>query len=304
MRRRLLAGVAFALLIVPATGHAQSGGSTVTAPTGGASYGTAAPELTASRFAVTPRTLRPGADASFRYRIDGAQRSARVRIELVPVGARRPAARIRMGWKHTGHTFTRTWTPPPAVLAPGDYVARLHAVGRDRSTLRRTASASGRSRLTVVAPPIPAAAAPPVAVGSGVFPVRGACTWGDPFGAPRGAVKHRGQDLLTPEGTPIATPRTGIVAWRAYQAAGAGNYVVIHADDGRDFVFMHLQSGSITVAKGAPLVAGQVFARAGSTGHATGPHLHFEIGPDGWYASDASQPIDPAPDLRAWAAAG
>jgi murein DD-endopeptidase MepM/ murein hydrolase activator NlpD len=67
---------------------------------------------------------------------------------------------------------------------------------------------------------------------------------------------------------------------------------------------MHLQTGSITVTKGAALTAGQVFARVGSTGHSTGPHLHFEIWPGGWYATDASQPIDPAPDLRAWAAAG
>jgi murein DD-endopeptidase MepM/ murein hydrolase activator NlpD len=118
----------------------------------------------------------------------------------------------------------------------------------------------------------------------------------------RGTARHRGQDLLAAEGTPVATPRAGVVSWRAYQAAGAGNYVVIHADDGRDFVFMHLQTGSITVVKGAVLAAGQVFARAGSTGHSTGPHLHFEIWPDGWYASDASAPIDPAPDLRAWAA--
>jgi murein DD-endopeptidase MepM/ murein hydrolase activator NlpD len=309
MRRRLLAGAAFALLVFPATGQAQSGGSTVTAPTGGAGYGTAAPALTASRFVVTPRTLAPGAAASFRYRIDGAARSARVRIELLPAGARRPAARIRMGWKHTGHTFKRTWTPPPGVLTAGDYVARLHAVDRSGRTLRRTATASGRSSLTVVAPlappaPTPAAATPPVAIGSGVFPVRGAYTWGDPFGAIRGTATHRGQDLLTAEGTPIATPRGGVVSWRAYQASGAGNYVVVHADDGRDFVFMHLQTGSITVTKGAALTAGQVFARAGSTGHATGPHLHFEIWPDGWYASDVSQPIDPAPDLRAWAAAG
>jgi murein DD-endopeptidase MepM/ murein hydrolase activator NlpD len=306
MRRRLLAGAALALLAFPATGHAQSGGSTVSAPTGGAGYGTATPTptLTASRFAVTPRTLQSGEAASFRYRIDGAPRSARVRIELLPAGARRPAARIRMGWKHTGHTFKRTWTPPPGVLTPGDYVARLHAVDRGGRTLRRTATASGRSRLTVVAPPPPPAPAAPVAIGSGVFPVRGPYTWGDPFGAIRGTARHRGQDLLTPEGTPIATPRAGVVSWRAYQASGAGNYVVVHADDGRDFVFMHMQNGSITVTKGSVLAAGQVFAKAGSTGDASGPHLHFEIWPDGWYASDVSQPIDPAPDLRAWAAAG
>ena len=290
------------LLALPATGQAQNGGATVTAPTGGAGYGTSAPGLTASRFAVAPRTLESGAPVRFRYRIDGARRSVRVRIELLPVGSRRPAARIRMGWKRTGRTLIRTWTPTAGVPTPGDYVARLHAVDRSGRTLRRTATASGRSTLTVVAPPaiapVPAA---PVATGSGVFPIRGAFTWGDPFGAARGSVTHRGQDLLTAAGTPIATPRAGVVSWRAYQAAGAGNYVVVHADDGRDFVFMHLQSGSVTVVKGAVLTAGQVFARAGSTGHATGPHLHFEIWPDGWYASDASAPIDPAPDLRAWA---
>jgi murein DD-endopeptidase MepM/ murein hydrolase activator NlpD len=299
MRRRLLAGAALALLAMPATGRAQ----TVTSPTGGAGYGVSAPGLTASRFKVTPRTLTPGGSASFRYRIDGAQRSARVRIELLAAGGRRPAAIIRMGWKRTGRTLVRRWIPPAAVIAPGEYVARLHAVDRSGRTLRRTATASGRSRLTVIAPappPIPTPTAPAV-TGRGLFPVRGAFTYGDPFGARRGTAVHRGQDILTAEGTPIATPRAGVVSWRAYQAAGAGNYVVVHADDGSDFVFMHLQTDSITVAKGAALTAGQIFARAGMTGHATGPHLHFEIWPDGWYASKASKPIDPLPDLLAWA---
>ncbi len=314
MRRRLLAGAALALLAWPATAQAQaqSGGATVPAPTGGAGYGTPAPRLTASRFAVAPRTLRPGATARFRYRIDGAQRSARVRIELLPVGGRRPAARIRMGWKRTGRTLTRRWTPRAGVLTPGAYVARLHAVDRHGRTLRRTAIASGRSRLTVVAPapppapkPLPAPAAPAAtAIGTGFFPLRGPYTWGEGFGAPRGSARHRGQDLLAAAGTPVATPRAGVVAWRAYQAAGAGHYVVVHADDGRDLVFMHLLDGSITATKGAALRAGQVFARVGSTGRSTGPHLHFEIWPAGWYSSDASLPIDPAPDLRAWAATG
>ena len=305
MRRRLLAGAALALLAWPATGHAQSGGSTVPAPTGGAGYGSPVPKLTASRFAVTPRTLTPGAAASFRYRIDGTQRSVRVRVDLLPIGSRRPAARIRMGWKHTGRTLTRGWTPPAGRLTPGAYVARLHAVDRRGRTLRRTATTSGRSRLTVLAPPAPAPApAPPpsATVGSGVFPVQGTYTLGDGFGVKRGEATHRGQDILAAEGTPVATPRGGIVTWRAYQAGGAGHYVVIDADDGRDFVFMHLQDGSTTVTKGDVLSAGQVFARIGSTGRSTGPHLHFEIWPAGWYSSDASQPIDPLPDLQAWAA--
>jgi murein DD-endopeptidase MepM/ murein hydrolase activator NlpD len=307
MRHRLLTGAVLALLAWPATGHAQSGGASVPAPTGGANYGISVPSLKASRFKVAPRTITLGAPVSFRYRVDGSLQSVRVRVELLPIGSRHPAARIRMGWKRTGRTLTRTWTPPAGKLTPGDYLARLHAVDRQGRTLRRSATASGRSRLKVVAPappPAPVGAPAPVApvIGSGSFPVQGKYSYGDGFGVKRGTATHRGQDILAAPGTPVVTPRAGTVIWRAYQADGAGNYVVVRADDGRDFVFMHLLDGSMTVAKGGKLTAGQAFAQVGQTGHATAPHLHFEIWPDGWYASDASQPIDPRPDLDAWAA--
>jgi murein DD-endopeptidase MepM/ murein hydrolase activator NlpD len=307
MRHRLLTGAVLALLAWPATGHAQSGGATVPAPTGGAHYGVNVPTLRASRFVVAPRTIKPGAPVTFRYRIDGSRQSVRVRVALLPLGSRHPAATVRMGWKRTGRTLTRTWSPPLSTLTPGSYVARLHAVDRRGRTLRRTATASGRSRLKVVPPPPPpepVGAPAPVApaVGSGVFPVQGRYTYGDGFGADRGTAKHRGQDILAAEGTPVVTPSAGTVSWRAYQAEGAGNYVVIHADDGRDFVFMHLLDGSVAVDKQQTVSAGQVIGQVGQTGDATAPHLHFEIWPNGWYSSDASQPVDPMPDLQAWAA--
>ena len=132
------------------------------APTGGANYGISVPSLKASRFKVAPRTITLGAPVSFRYRVDGSHQSVRVRVELLPIGSRRPAARIRMGWKRTGRTLTRSWTPPAGKLTPGDYLARLHAVDRQGRTLRRSATASGRSRLKVVAPaPPPRPSAPP-----------------------------------------------------------------------------------------------------------------------------------------------
>jgi murein DD-endopeptidase MepM/ murein hydrolase activator NlpD len=76
---------------------------------------------------------------------------------------------------------------------------------------------------------------------------------------------------------------------------------VLRGADGTDYVFMHLQAGSISVAKGAPLAAGQPFAAVGSSGASSGAHLHFEIWPSGWYASKESRPIDPLPQLLAWA---
>jgi murein DD-endopeptidase MepM/ murein hydrolase activator NlpD len=122
------------------------------------------------------------------------------------------------------------------------------------------------------------------------------------FGAPRRGHSHQGHDIFAAEGTPVVAPRAGAVTWRAYQAAGAGHYVVISADDGRDYVFMHLQDGSVIVEKGQAVAAGEQIGAVGATGRADGSHLHFEIWPDGWWA-DGSSPIDPLPDLLAWAGA-
>ena len=76
---------------------------------------------------------------------------------------------------------------------------------------------------------------------------------------------------------------------------------MLHGDDGRDYVFMHMQGGSVLVQKGQGVAAGEALGAVGQSGHADGPHLHFEIWPDGWYSSKKSQPIDPLPDLLAWA---
>jgi murein DD-endopeptidase MepM/ murein hydrolase activator NlpD len=70
--------------------------------------------------------------------------------------------------------------------------------------------------------------------------------------------------------------------------------------DGRDYVFMHLSAGSILVAPGQHVGAGQPIAQVGRTGRASGPHLHFEIWVGGWY--DGGEPIDPLPDKRKHAA--
>ena len=121
------------------------------------------------------------------------------------------------------------------------------------------------------------------------------------FGARRTGHIHQGQDILAAAGTPVVAPRAGFVAWRAFQKAGAGHYIVVRGDDQRDYVFMHLRDGSVVVEKGQGVAAGQQLAAVGSTGASDGPHLHFEIWPYGWYSSKASKPIDPLPDLLAWA---
>ena len=113
---------------------------------------------------------------------------------------------------------------------------------------------------------------------------------------PRGHI-HQGQDVIAAEGTPLVSPVAGTVYWRAVQAGGAGHYLVIRGDDGRDYVFMHLVAGSELVDKGDTVRAGSQIGQVGTHRRRPRPHLHFEIWPDGWYAPK-SQPIDPLPTSR------
>ena len=133
--------------------------------------------------------------------------------------------------------------------------------------------------------------------------MRGPWSFGDVgarFGASRGTRLHRGQDVVAADGTPLVSPRTGVVVHKAYQEGGAGNYVVIRDSLGRDYVFMHMHEPS-PLALGSAVAAGAAIGRVGNTGGSTGPHLHFEIWPQGWFSSSSSQPIDPLAQLQAWA---
>ena len=203
--------------------------------------------------------------------------------------------------RRTGVRQTYIWTPAAGALPGGDYTVKLQAFDDTGRALRRTAQATGRGHLAVQVAP------PPAAAGPGRFPVQGAYSFGGPdaaFGAARDGHVHEGQDISAAAGTPLIAPIAATVYWVAFQRDGAGHYVVLRGPDGTDYVFMHLLAGSITPAEGAALAAGQQFAAVGSTGASSGPHLHFEIWPDGWYSSESSAPIDPLPQLQAWAAAG
>jgi len=138
--------------------------------------------------------------------------------------------------------------------------------------------------------------------GDHVFPLAGSFDWGGRdarFGAKRKGHRHQGQDLPAALGTPVVAPHAGVVEAVDYQPKLAGNYVVIDSDrEAYDYVFMHLRGGSTEVVVGEHVRAGQRIGAVGSTGHSTGPHLHFEAWVGGWYVG--GHPIDPLPLLKAW----
>ncbi|GAA0598983.1 transglycosylase family protein [Streptomyces crystallinus] len=103
---------------------------------------------------------------------------------------------------------------------------------------------------------------------------------------------HTGVDFPVSTGTSVRAVATGKVV----EAGWGGSYgyqVVIRHADGRYSQYGHLSA--VNVRAGQQVNTGQRIGRSGSTGNATGPHLHFEIRTGPGYGSD----IDPLAYLRA-----
>ncbi len=240
-----------------------------------------------------------------------------LQVKVINLATHHSSLVATMGWSHTGRTLTVAW-PVGARLAVGSYVLSVSVHDHRGRTLLRKAHSSGEASLTVTAPPTPKPALPaptPVLPGvptpaqtvadGAVFPVAGAHNFGGPenrFGAPRDGYTHQGQDVLTAEGTPVVVPLAGTITSTSYQAGGAGYYAVEHTGIGFDFMFAHCEANSLAVSAGQDVAAGQALCKAGQTGDATAPHLHFEMWVGGWQAP-GGEPIDPLPYLQAWEAA-
>ena len=98
----------------------------------------------------------------------------------------------------------------------------------------------------------------------------------DPF--TQQAVFHGGLDIGAPRGTPVHASRTGRVIFSG-NAGGYGRLVVIEHRFGYRTYYGHLSQ--VAVSRGATVRGGQRIGRVGSTGRATGPHLHFEVRKNG-----------------------
>jgi hypothetical protein len=241
-----------------------------------------------------------------------------LQVRIVNLATHHSAVVADLGWSHTARTLTVAW-PSSATLSAGSYQVRVSAHDHHGANLLRRAHSSGEATLTVRSapppPPVPAPPAPPspalepgvpspaqTAAAGAVFPLGGVHNYGGPedrFGAPRGTHTHQGQDVLTAEGTPVLAPLAGVIESTNYQAGAAGYYVVEHTSVGFDFFFAHCQAGSFAVSALQGVSAGQQLCRAGQTGDATTPHLHFEMWVGGWWAP-GGHPIDPLPYLEAW----
>jgi hypothetical protein len=143
-----------------------------------------------------------------------------------------------------------------------------------------------------------------------VFPVLGAVSYTDDFGAPRAGGPHQGNDLLAPRKAIAVAAEGGTVSfWTTSKSAGCMLY--LHGDSGTTYLYVHLNNdlgpgndnaGSCVAGvayapglrDGARVEAGEPVGYVGDSGDANGihPHLHFEVHPGGGAA------VSPFPYLQ------
>lgn len=89
---------------------------------------------------------------------------------------------------------------------------------------------------------------------------------------------HAGIDISAPRGTKIRAASSGVVS-RAAFTGGYGKLVIIDHGYGVQSAYAH--NAQIFVKESQVVQQGQVIGTVGTTGHSTGPHLHFEVMVDG-----------------------
>jgi murein DD-endopeptidase MepM/ murein hydrolase activator NlpD len=194
----------------------------------------------------------------------------------------------------TSTTTTATTTTPPATTTPT-------APSTSTSTTT-TQPAKGPTGPVTPAAPVIQRVTPPLTAGPYVFPVFGASSYTDTYGAPRADVTyHHGDDIFGALGQPILAVANGVVFSVGWNNLG-GNRLWLRDDQGNDYYYAHLSAFAITAVNGAEVKAGDVIGFMGDTGDAEGTptHLHFEIHPVSLLSLGYDGAVDPTTYLNGW----
>lgn len=136
-----------------------------------------------------------------------------------------------------------------------------------------------------------------------VFPLpTGTYTQTSPFGPRTDPITgepsfHRGNDWAAADGTAIFALADGRVTYAGMVGGYSGQVTIEHTIGGERVatVYIHMWAHGIHVKAGDRVIAGQHIGDVGSSGHSTGPHLHFQVHPGGAGAAA----VDPVPWLAA-----
>jgi murein DD-endopeptidase MepM/ murein hydrolase activator NlpD len=153
------------------------------------------------------------------------------------------------------------------------------AIGHMRDLQAESASLAAKIRSAQSTAIVPGPTGAPSAAGF-IWPVHGVLTSG--FGYRWGRM-HEGIDLAVSSGTPVVAAASGTVIVAGWMG-GYGNLVVVDHGGGVSTAYGH--NTMVTVGVGQHVAQGQLISYSGSTGHSTGPHVHFEVRING-------SPVDP-----------
>ena len=108
---------------------------------------------------------------------------------------------------------------------------------------------------------------------------------------------HRGVDYAAPVGTPIRTVGDGKIIEISY-SSGNGNYIKIKHNSVYTTEYLHMSRFAKGMKKGTTVKQGQVIGYVGSTGLASGPHLHFIFYVNGSFVDPLKVDIPPSHPIK------
>ncbi|MFB4163464.1 M23 family metallopeptidase [Alteribacillus sp. JSM 102045] len=125
-----------------------------------------------------------------------------------------------------------------------------------------------------------------------MWPVQGELS--DTFGTRDGT--HYGIDIAVAKGTEVSAAKSGRVI-KSYFSSSYGNVIILSHEDNKETLYAHLSKR--LKGEGEAVKQGEVIGTIGSTGHSTGPHLHFEFHEKEWredkkFAADPLTVLNPS----------
>ena len=106
-----------------------------------------------------------------------------------------------------------------------------------------------------------------------------------PYGATAGGQKNDGIDIQAEPGAPVKAAEGGTVVYVGSEVAHLGNLVLVQHPGG--YITAYGNNEAVLVKKGEEVKKGETIAKAGNSGGATSPRVHFEVRRGG------SRTIDP-----------
>ncbi len=208
-----------------------------------------------------------------RVRVASAERSLRNARPMTAASVRNDAGSADVAV--TGGSTMRM-SPEPKKGAPSQIVAAAH----EESSAHGSAGAKPR----VASRECESLLANPAQRTARTFrePVQGAIV--SKFGAKEDGSFNDGINFSVPKGTPVKAAENGVVAYAGNELAGFGNLILVRHADG--FVSAYAHNDKLMVRRCDVVKRGQTISKAGASGNATKPQLHFELRKD-------SKPVDP-----------